>query len=72
MEIQVKVIPSAKKNMIKREGELYKVYLTAPPEDGKANKMLLHCLAEHFDTSPKHIQILKGLKSRHKTINIMT
>jgi len=58
--------------MIKQEGDLYKIYLTAPPEDGKANRMLLKSLADHFGVSPRNIQILKGLKSRHKTINIDT
>jgi len=70
MKIDVKVIPSARKNLVKEEGAVIKVYLTAPPEDGKANRMLLQVLADHFGVPERRIQILKGLKSRWKSINI--
>jgi hypothetical protein len=70
MQISVKVIPGAKKNLLKQEGERYKVYVTAPPVEGKANKALIAFLAQHFQVSPRQIQIIKGLKTRYKTINI--
>jgi len=70
MKIDVKVIPGAKKNCIKSEGASLKIYLTAPPVDGKANKALIELLAEHFSVKKAQITITKGLQSRHKTINI--
>ncbi|MFA5088710.1 MAG: DUF167 domain-containing protein [Candidatus Omnitrophota bacterium] len=70
MNIQVKVIAGAKKNFIKKEGESFKVYLTAPAVEGKANKALIGFLAENFQVKKNQIQIIKGLKSRDKIINI--
>jgi len=47
-----------------------KVYLNAPAADGKANKALLAFLAKYFKVSKGKIEIIKGLKSRNKTIMI--
>ncbi len=70
MTLTVKVIPGAKKNLYKDENGLAKVYLVAPPVDGKANESLCVFLAEHFAVRPSAIEIIKGLKSRHKVIKI--
>lgn len=70
MITEVKVIPQAKKNSIKQEAGLWKVYLTAPALEGKANAALVESLAEHFCVKKSRIQIIKGLKSRKKTIMI--
>jgi len=70
MKIEVKVIPKAKQNLIKQEGSLYKVYLTAPAVDGKANQALIAFLADHYDIPKSRIEIIKGLKTRHKMIII--
>ncbi|MBI3617134.1 MAG: YggU family protein [Candidatus Omnitrophica bacterium] len=70
MKIEVKVIPSAKKNAITQEGQRYKIHLNAPAVDGKANEALVKFLAEHFQVRKNQIEITKGLKSRHKVIII--
>ena len=70
MIIEIKVVPAAKKNQVLNEEGTYKVYLTASPQDGKANKALIALLAEYFDVKKRQVEIIKGLKSRHKTINI--
>ncbi len=70
MKIEVKVIPAAKKNAISREGQRYKVHLSAPAVDGKANEALVKFLAEHYQVRKSQIEIIKGLKSRHKVIII--
>ena len=70
MQINVKVIAGARKNLVKRMPEGMVVYLTAPAVDGKANKALIGALAEEFDVAKSRIEIIKGLKSRHKTIKI--
>ena len=71
MKIDIKVIPGAKIDLFKEEGGRYKVYLTAPAVAGKANQALVKFLAEHFGVRQSQIEIIKGLKSRHKTIMIM-
>lgn len=70
MTLTVKVIPGARKNLYKEEAGRIKVYLTAPPVDGKANEELCDFLAEHFSVRSSQIEIIKGLKSRNKVINI--
>ena len=66
----MKVVPNAKRNAIKEESSGWKVYLTAPAVDGKANKALIGLLAGHFKLRKSQIEIIKGLKSQHKTISI--
>jgi len=71
MRIYVKVIPRASKNEVVKisDGE-YKVKLTAPPVDGKANKMLLKMLAEYFDIPKSSLQIIGGKTARVKMVDI--
>ncbi|MEO0130396.1 MAG: DUF167 domain-containing protein, partial [candidate division WOR-3 bacterium] len=47
--IKIRVIPNAKKNEVVKEENRLKVYLTAPPIEGKANKALIEILAEYFN-----------------------
>ncbi|MBF0123125.1 MAG: DUF167 domain-containing protein [Candidatus Omnitrophica bacterium] len=70
MVLNVKVIPGARKNLYKEENGTVKIYLTAPPVEGRANEALCDFLAEHFDVRVSCIGIIKGLKSRNKVINI--
>ena len=57
-----------KKNEVKKEDRNFKVYLTAPPVKGKANKMLIEVLAEYFGCKKSDLRIMKGDKSRDKFI----
>ena len=70
MILEIKVVPGARKNLYKEENGGIKIYLTAPPLDGRANEALCDFLAEHFDVRASCIEIIKGLKSRNKVINI--
>lgn len=72
MFISVKVVPNAKKFMVKEEREGLKVYLTQPPADGKANRALVEALAGYFGVKKARVSITKGLQSRVKTITIST
>ncbi|KKQ04831.1 MAG: hypothetical protein US15_C0042G0012 [Candidatus Moranbacteria bacterium GW2011_GWF1_36_4] len=51
------------------EGE-YKVKLTAPPVDGKANDMLIKILAEYFDVPKSSLNIVGGKSARTKMVDI--
>lgn len=70
MQLKIKVIPQSKKNQIKQDGDMLKVYLTAPAVDGKANKALIKALAEYFDVKKGAIEIKRGTLSRNKIIII--
>ena len=71
MTYDIKVIPNAKHNAVSREASGFKVHLTAPATDGKANKALIELLAGHWHVKKRQILITKGLQSRHKTIRIL-
>ncbi len=47
-----------------------KVRVTAPPENGKANKALIKLLSSYYDTPKSGIMIVSGETSRYKTIEI--
>ena len=69
--VHIRVIPNAKKNEVKKFSNGFKVYLTAPPVEGKANKMLLRILADEFKVKKSQLSIAKGVNSRDKVIRIM-
>ena len=49
-----------------------KIYLTAVPVDGKANKELIKLLAEKLGISKNRIEIIKGEKSKEKVVEVLT
>lgn len=68
--IEVKIIPNARKTAIEKEGERYKVHVTAPAVDGKANKALIELLADHFGIKKSSVEIIRGETSRNKWIRL--
>lgn len=66
--INVRVIPRARKNDVIEFAGGFKVYLTATPTEGKANKALLEVLARHLNLKKSQLTIIKGEKSRNKVI----
>ncbi|HAS00097.1 MAG: hypothetical protein US57_C0011G0055 [Candidatus Moranbacteria bacterium GW2011_GWC2_37_73] len=71
MRIYIKVSPKSSKNEIIKvsEGE-YKVKLTAPPVDGKANEALIKLLSQHFKVSKSMINIVGGKTTKIKMVDI--
>ena len=72
MQIKIRVVPNAKRNMVKKEEDRWKVYVTAPAIDGKANKAVLKFMAGYMGLRLRECTIIKGLKSRDKTISIVS
>jgi uncharacterized protein (TIGR00251 family) len=71
MKLSVKVIPKSSRNGIAGwMGEVLKVYVTAPPERGKANEAVEALLAEALGLSHKQIRIVSGMKSTRKVVEI--
>jgi hypothetical protein len=69
MILKIRVTPRAKKERIVA-GEPLRVYVPAPPEDGRANDAVIKLLSERFGVSKSKIKISKGKKNRDKTIEI--
>jgi uncharacterized protein (TIGR00251 family) len=71
VHIKVKVLPKSSTNqIIGQEGDLFKVKLTSPPVEGKANKALIELLAKRLSIAKKRIEIISGKRSRLKTVRI--
>ena len=66
--VRVRVISNARKNKVKQEAQGLKVYLTAPPVEGKANRLLLKILAEYFSCRNSDLKIVRGEKLKDKLI----
>jgi uncharacterized protein (TIGR00251 family) len=71
MIIQVKITPNSSENrVISEENGVLKVKVSAPAEDGKANKALIEVLAAHFKLPKRCIIIKSGMTSRLKQVII--
>ncbi len=69
--ISIKVTPHAKQNkIILLDDGSYKIFVTAAPENGKANKAAAKILADYFKIAPTKIEIISGLTSRKKLFRI--
>ncbi len=71
MIINVKVIANAKQNKVKEEGNRYKVYLMAPPVEGRANRLLIEVLSGYFKVKKSGIKIISGILSKNKTLEVI-
>jgi uncharacterized protein (TIGR00251 family) len=72
--LEVHVSPKASVNKIKAEyyenALRLRVYVTVPPEDGKANEAIIKLLAKELHLPKSSLTIIQGLKGRNKTIRI--
>lgn len=48
----------------------YRVRVKAPPAKGEANREVVKTVASHFCVPPSCVKIVRGMKSRKKTVLI--
>ena len=74
--LNVRVTTKAAKNQIKITSidgiRIVRVYVTAVPEDDKANKAVIKLLAKELQIPHTRITIINGAKSKDKTLSIAT
>jgi len=51
-------------------GEYFKVRITAPPVEGRANEYLVRFLAKAFGVPKRQVSLVSGQGSRNKTFHI--
>jgi uncharacterized protein (TIGR00251 family) len=69
--IRVKVLPRSSRNqIIGQENGTFKVKLTAPPVEGKANRALSDLLAKKLGLEKGDVEIVSGKRSRLKSVRI--
>ena len=71
MKLKVKVIANSSKQDVKEENGILKVHLKSIPQKGKANGELIEVLSEHFGIKKGQINIIKGLRSNIKEVEII-
>jgi uncharacterized protein (TIGR00251 family) len=70
-DLEIKVLPrSSKSKIVNRVNEVYKVKVTAPPIEGKANKALVELLSKKLGISKGRVEIVSGKASRLKSVRI--
>jgi YggT family protein len=69
--IKVKVLPrSSRTEIASKENDIYRVKMTDPPVEGRANKALIALLAEKLGVPKRDIEITAGKTSRMKTVRV--
>lgn len=70
MRLTVRVLPRSRKNALAWEGDILKVWLTAPPVDGAANEALIALLATRLKLPKRALHIVQGATGRQKVLEI--
>ena len=71
LTLNVKVIPGARADrVVGRYADGIKVQVSAPPEDGKANKAVLRVLSGVLGIRADQIEVLRGKTSPRKLLSI--
>ena len=64
--------PGAKSSgVVGLHGNALKIKLASPPIDGRANTALLQFIATQFSIPLRQIKLIRGEKSRHKTVELI-
>lgn len=70
MKISVRVKPKSKEEKIEKTDNGYTVYIKEQPIENRANIALIKLLSKYFNVPKSKINILAGIKSRNKIIEI--
>ena len=69
--VRLRVSPGARRNeVVGRHGGGWKVRVTAPPEDGRANEAVLGLLAERLDLPRGSLSLVSGHGGRDKVVRV--
>jgi uncharacterized protein (TIGR00251 family) len=67
----VRATPRAKQNKLGGvAGDALKVYVTAPPEDGRANEAVIEVLADALGIKRRQVEIISGPTNRNKVVRV--
>lgn len=71
MKITIHVKTKASVNKVVEQDGMITIFTTASPHKGEANKKVIELLSKHLKVSKSNIKIVKGIKSKIKTIEIL-
>jgi len=71
LKLTVTVKAGAKQERIERLDEThYRVWVKAPPLEGRANEAVVEALSDYFDKPKSFFEILSGHHSKNKIISV--
>ncbi len=71
MKISVVVkVKAAREGVLVNEDGSFVVSVSVPPVEGKANERVRELLAKHFGRPKRAVEIVSGMKGKHKIIEI--
>jgi len=71
VRIRIKVVTRASRNRVAGEvGDRIKVCVTAPPEKGRANELVVETIAAHYGVPKRCVRIVGGDTSSLKEVEI--
>lgn len=59
---EIRTLPNGEEQLV--------VYVTAPPDNGKANEAMICLLAKHFNVAKSRMTIIRGHTNRNKLVRI--
>lgn len=68
--LHVRATPKAASDRVERAGDVLRVYVTAPPDKGKANEAIRKLLARGLGLPKSRLTLLRGETSRDKQFRI--
>lgn len=72
MKLSIIAHPNSKRPRIEKDMfDQTHVYVNTPPLGGKANKAIVKLLANRFNTKERNVVLIKGMKSKNKTFDIV-
>ena len=71
MKISIHVKPGAKQNRLEKmpDGQ-YRVWVKAPPTEGRANRAMIEMLSEYFGKPKASFSIIVGAGSKRKVVEV--
>ena len=70
-DIKLKLIPRSSRNeILGKKGDFFRVKVTSPPIEGRANQALIELLSKSFNVPKRDIDIISGERSRIKQIRV--
>lgn len=66
----VRATPRARRNQVLRDGETFRISVTAPADEGRANAAVVEALAGVLGVAKSRLTLLHGATSRDKLFRL--
>ena len=70
MYIKVLAFPDSKKELVEKDGDMYRVWVRQPAERNEANKRILEVVRSLPEASGKRVKMVNGHKASRKLFEV--